>query len=72
MALESIEQAALKDLRREHSRKPDDVRYRIEALYPNCSRIELFARHAKPDWDVWGNQVTSSTEAVVLNSNMET
>lgn len=60
MALEDFEQAALKDLRREHSRKPDEVRRRIEALYPDCSRVELFARHAKPGWDVWGNQVNSS------------
>ena len=33
---------------REHSRKPDTVRERIEEMYPNLSKIELFARETKP------------------------
>src|SRR6476661_7756459 len=28
----------------EHSRKPDTVRERIELLYPNTRRLEMFAR----------------------------
>jgi N6-adenosine-specific RNA methylase IME4 len=42
--------------RREHSRKPDCVRDRIERLVSG-PYIELFARESKPNWDCWGNQV---------------
>jgi N6-adenosine-specific RNA methylase IME4 len=42
--------------RTEHSRKPDHVHERIEDLYPEASKIELFARRARPGWALWGNQ----------------
>lgn len=42
--------------RREHSRKPDEVAARIEALVDG-PYLEMFARSARPGWDVWGNQV---------------
>lgn len=45
--------------KQEHSRKPDDVHQRIEALYPKARKIELFARRTYPGWDVWGNEVTA-------------
>ena len=48
--------------RREHSRKPDEVRERIELLYPNSNRIELFARQRVEGWDCWGNEVESDIE----------
>lgn len=41
--------------KREHSRKPDEQYELIEA----CSKgpyLELFARGARPNWTVWGNQ----------------
>jgi len=41
--------------RREHSRKPDEVRERIVELFGDLPRIELFARQATPGWDIWGN-----------------
>jgi N6-adenosine-specific RNA methylase IME4 len=44
------------DRRPEHSRKPDDVRERIEKIVPS-PYIELFARETKPGWDCWGDQV---------------
>lgn len=43
--------------RREHSRKPDEVYTRIEQLYGDVPRIELFARHTWPGWDAWGNEL---------------
>lgn len=48
--------------RREHSRKPDETRERIEALVagPYC---ELFARTSRPGWDCWGDQVGKFPEA---------
>ena len=44
------------DKRREHSRKPDAVRERIERLVRG-PYLELFARETKPGWDCWGNQL---------------
>ncbi|ECK7391383.1 DNA methyltransferase [Salmonella enterica subsp. enterica] len=45
-----------------HSEKPWEVRYRLEQLYGDVSRIELFARDIWPGWDRWGNECTSSVE----------
>lgn len=42
--------------RREHSRKPDEVRLRIQTLMGDVPRIELFAREVFPEWDQWGNE----------------
>lgn len=42
--------------RREHSRKPDEVRERIVDLFGDVPRIELFARQWAEGWDCWGNQ----------------
>ncbi len=45
--------------RTKHSRKPQEVRERIEALFGTLPRIELFAREKTEGWDVWGNEVES-------------
>ena len=42
--------------RREHSRKPDEVYGRIEALVDG-PYLEMFARQTHPGWDSWGNEV---------------
>lgn len=43
--------------RREHSRKPDETYSRIEGVFGNVPRIELFARHAHPGWAAAGNGI---------------
>ena len=45
-----------------HSKKPDEVRHRIERLMGDVPRVELFARQYSPGWDVWGNQVNGSID----------
>lgn len=45
--------------RREHSRKPDEVRERIVRLVGDLPRAELFARQKTPGWDCWGLEVES-------------
>lgn len=37
-----------------HSTKPEEVRERIERMFPDQRRIELFARSAVPGWRSWG------------------
>lgn len=51
----NIKQAIFSPLQ-EHSRKPEEARARIERLYGDVDRVELFARQAVGGWDVWGNQ----------------
>lgn len=43
--------------RREHSRKPDEVRGEIERLVDG-PYVELFARQSSAGWDSWGDQKT--------------
>lgn len=43
------------DKRREHSRKPDAIYSRIEALVDG-PYLEMFARQKKIGWDSWGNE----------------
>ena len=38
---------------REHSRKPDEFYAFVESLCPG-SKVELFAREARPGWSAWG------------------
>ena len=39
-----------------HSEKPEEFRAIIDELYPNGSRIELFARASHQGWTRWGNE----------------
>ena len=49
--------------RTEHSKKPNEVRKRIESLVGNDNdMIELFAREKVDRWDVWGNEVNKPEE----------
>ena len=40
-----------------HSKKPDEVRNRIDTLYGDIPRIELFARERHVGWDSWGDEL---------------
>lgn len=48
----------------EHSAKPWEARHRLELLYGDVSRIELFARTSAEGWDCWGNQCDSSVQLI--------
>ncbi len=48
--------------RGEHSQKPIEVLHSIEAMFPTQKKIELFARHQPPGWDVWGLDVREEYE----------
>ena len=44
--------------REAHSRKPEEVRRRIEVMFPRQRKIELFARDEDiHGWDVWGAEI---------------
>lgn len=48
----------------QHSEKPAEARYRLEQLYGDVSRIELFARQQNNGWDTWGNECESSIQLI--------
>ena len=56
LASESVVQTVFAP-RREHSRKPDEVAHRIEELYPNATKLEMFARETREGWAAFGNEV---------------
>lgn len=41
----------------QHSKKPSEIRKRIDSMFGNQKRIELFAREQFDSWDCWGNEV---------------
>ncbi len=45
----------MRTMKREHSRKPDEMYDLVEACSPG-PRLELFARGSRPGWTTWGNQ----------------
>jgi N6-adenosine-specific RNA methylase IME4 len=40
-----------------HSVKPAAFAEIIEGVFPNCRRLEMFARAPRLGWDIWGNEV---------------
>ncbi|MDP2652078.1 MAG: MT-A70 family methyltransferase [bacterium] len=61
---EKLVQQIVCEERMSHSRKPSVVRKRIEQMYPDANKIELFARPSGglfggeiPGWTLWGNEV---------------
>jgi N6-adenosine-specific RNA methylase IME4 len=55
IADESIVQTVLAP-RGAHSQKPEAVQERIELLYPQARRLEVFARRQRPGWTCIGDQ----------------
>lgn len=41
---------------REHSRKPESLQDRIDEVWPDAQKLEMFARRSRPGWTTWGNQ----------------
>lgn len=56
--------------KREHSRKPEELYEIIEACSPG-PYLELFARHIRPGWVAWGDEVPPSGQPVLLPSDDE-
>lgn len=50
------ERQFLSERRTVHSRKPAEIRKRIERMFPDQKKIELFSREQIEGWTVWGNQ----------------
>ena len=46
----------LREIRRQHSRKPESFWPLVERVCPDSARVELFSREPRNGWQVWGNQ----------------
>jgi N6-adenosine-specific RNA methylase IME4 len=51
-------------LRREHSRKPTEMRANIDLMFPHQFGCELFAREPWAGRDVWGNEADKFSQAL--------
>jgi len=40
-----------------HSQKPEALQDRIDEVWPDMPKLELFARRPRPGWTTFGNQV---------------
>jgi N6-adenosine-specific RNA methylase IME4 len=47
----------LREQATKHSKKPQCAYEMIEAMFPNASRLEMFARNYRVGWDCWGNEI---------------
>lgn len=47
-----------------HSKKPEEIRDRIDKMFNIYPRIELFARQTVDGWDCWGNEVGGEDEKI--------
>lgn len=52
----------LSEMRGNHSAKPNEIRNRIELMFPTQSKLEMFARQSAEGWDAWGNEVEDSID----------
>jgi len=48
--------------RKEHSKKPQQIRRLIQKWFPDMNKIELFARERFEGWDYFGNEVPSDCQ----------
>lgn len=49
--------SVMRERKTTHSTKPQIAYERIEQMYPNARKAELFARNRREGWDAWGDEV---------------
>lgn len=45
------------DLNIGHSIKPETLQKRLELMFPNANKLEMYARRVRPGWDCLGNEI---------------
>jgi len=58
------ERQFIQEIRSDHSKKPEEARLRIDRMFPEQKKIELFCRDEIPHWTTWGNQSVCKDEFV--------
>ena len=54
------EKSYLEENKTEHSKKPNEFRKRIERMFGDVPKLEMFARTRAEGWDAWGNECENS------------
>lgn len=57
------EKSYYEESKKEHSRKPNEFRKRIERMFGDVPKLEMFARTKSDGWDVWGNETDKFLES---------
>lgn len=52
----------LSEKKTKHSAKPEEVRRRIERMFPTQAKLEIFARKPTRGWSAWGNEIVSDVK----------
>jgi N6-adenosine-specific RNA methylase IME4 len=55
------------DLNVAHSVKPPTLQDRLELMFPNALRLEVFARRVRPSWTCVGNAIDGKDVTIALN-----
>ncbi len=55
-APENRPKSVVRARRGRHSAKPEEFAHLIELMFPGLPRVEMFARHAREGWLIWGNE----------------
>ena len=50
-----------------HSRKPEELQDRLETMFPNANKVELFARRTRKGWDCLGNAIDGKDIGVAVH-----
>ena len=53
------ERQFLTEKRTKHSKKPNEIRDRIQKMFPIQDKLELFARQKHEGWDAFGDEIES-------------
>ena len=56
------EKSYLEENKTEHSKKPNEFRKRIERMFGDVPKLEMFARTRVEGWDAWGNETDKFEE----------
>ena len=56
------EKSYLEENKTEHSKKPNEFRKRIERMFGDVPKLEMFARTRAEGWDAWGNETDKFEE----------
>ena len=56
------EKLYLEENKTEHSKKPNEFRKRIERMFGDVPKLEMFARTRVEGWDAWGNETDKFEE----------
>jgi len=56
------ERQYLEEMRSAHSTKPDEVRSRIDRMFPTQRKLEIFARKQVEGWTCWGDELDSPVD----------